>query len=268
MKKNILLVAILAFTVACNTTKKSTSTPNETVEMSTSEEKDLQGSWNLDFIDSATTNGKQIKDLFPQGMPNLTFNTSEHTVSGTDGCNRINGAYEVKNNNEINIGDKLASTMMACQNVGDRVFIQALSKTTKFTITDGKLVFLADDVVVMRFTQDEVSLDGTWELVHIQTKDRSAKGIDMRFPGKTPELTFDGDRLSGNTGCNSLNSTFKIDGNAIDLGGMAMTRMFCEGVEEHVFTAAINEVKKFRIEGDTLVLSNNDAMDLMTFKRK
>ena len=267
MKKSILLVAILAVTVSCNTFKKSTTTGNNT-EMTTANEKDLQGNWTLDFIDPATANGKSLKEMFPQKLPSLNFNTADYTVHGNNGCNTINGSYEIKKGNQIKIGDRIASTMMACEGVEDYTFNQALQKFSKFTISDGKLVFLADDIVIMRFVKEEVSLKGTWELIKIQTKDRSAKGIDMRFPIKTPELTFNGERLSGNTGCNNISTIFTTNGDAIELGAIAMTRMFCEGVEENVFTAAINDVKKYRIEGDTLILSNADAMDLLTLKRK
>lgn len=268
MKKGILLLAIMAFTVACNTTKKTTTKTDETVEITNVTEEELQGNWTLDFIDSANQKGKKLNEMFPNKLPNLNFNTSDSTVYGSDGCNRISGSYEVKNGNEISIGDKLASTMMACQGVEDHAFNQTLSKATKFTISDGKLLFLSDDVVIMRFVKEQSNIEGTWELVKIQTKDRSTKGIDMRFPLKTPELTFNGEQLSGNTGCNNISSTFKSSGDSIEFGAIAMTKMFCEGVEEHVFTDAINAVKKFRIDGDYLVLSNNDSMDLLTFKRK
>lgn len=268
MKKSILLVAILAFTVACNTTKKTSTTNKETTEMTATSEKQLQGNWSLDFIDSTTSNGKKLHEMFPNKLPSLNFNTSDSTIYGSDGCNRISGSYEVKNGNQISIGDKLASTMMACQGVEDYAFNQTLLKATKFTISDGKLLLLSDDVVIMRFVKEQSTLEGSWELIKIQTKDRSAKGIDMRFPLKTPELTFNGEQLSGNTGCNNISSTFKTNGDSIEFGGIAMTKMFCEGVEEHVFTDAINAVKKFRIDGEQLVLSNNDSMDLLTFKRK
>ena len=267
MKKSILMVAILAFTVACNTTKNKTES-TKTTEVTVTNKEDLQGGWTLEFMDSTTANGKKLNEMFPNKLPNLNFNTADSTVFGTDGCNRISGGYEVKNDNQIIIGDKLASTMMACNGVDDYAFKQALSKATKFTISDGKLLLLSDDIVIMRFGKEQSTLEGTWELVHIQTRDRSAKGIDMRFPLKTPTLTFNGEQLSGNTGCNNISSTFKTNGNSIDLGGIAMTKMFCEGVEEHVFTEAINAVKKFRIDGEHLILSNDDSMDLLTFKRK
>ncbi len=263
MRKIITLAAVLAFTVACNTAKTNTDKTNAKMEVTSATL--LEGSWKLDFMDEIASQGKDLKTLFPGKTPGLTFDVKQKSVHGNDGCNNINGMYEVKNGNEIKIGDKLASTMMACNGVSDRAFYDALTRTNKFDSNGNQLVFLADDVVVMRFVKQKATLEGTWVLEKIQTKDRSAKTIDMRFPMKKPTLTFENQRVSGNTGCNNLTASYKATESALEISGTAITRMMCEGVEEYVFTSALDQVKKYRFEDGKLILSSDDNLDLMTF---
>lgn len=263
MRKMITLAAVLAFTVACNTTKTNTDKTNPKMEATSATL--LEGSWKLDFIDETASQGKDLKTLFPGKTPGLTFDANQKRVHGNDGCNNINGTYEIKNGNEIKIGDKLASTLMACDGVSDRAFYDALTRTNKFDSNGNQLVFLTDDVVVMRFIKQNTTLEGTWVLEKIQTKDRSAKTIDMRFPMKKPTLTFENQRVSGNTGCNNLSASYKATENTLEISGAAITRMMCEGVEEHVFTSALEQVRKYRFEEGKLILSSEDNLDLMTF---
>lgn len=74
----------------------------------------------------------------PVRKPHLLFKP-EGRVSGSDGCNRISGSYELKKD-AITFG-AVASTRMACTDIGDvdRAFGQAISRARRFRIVGDRL---------------------------------------------------------------------------------------------------------------------------------
>lgn len=88
------------------------------------------------------------------------------------------------------------------------------------------------------------------------------------FNGKMPFLQFDSDamRVSGNTGCNSLNGPFNLEPKGkLIFGALATTKMACPGNGEAVFTNALNKVTNFSISDNVLTLlnGNNTVMQLV-----
>jgi heat shock protein HslJ len=69
---------------------------------------------------------------------NLQFDANGQ-VSGSDGCNRITGSYQMKGDT-VTFG-QMAGTQMACINTGatDRAFREALKNTTRFVRTGDRL---------------------------------------------------------------------------------------------------------------------------------
>lgn len=57
-------------------------------------------------------------------------------------------------------------------------------------------------------------------------------------------LSEDG-RFSATTDCNSINGTYVADGNAIFIGPIATTKMFCEGSQEAEFLALLENVQLY-----------------------
>lgn len=268
MKKTILLAAVLVITLACNNTKSTTTTEKDVpTETASNTSASIDGKWNLSKLNLEEGVGKNISELFPHQTPAL--NIQGTTVQGTDGCNTLNGSFEIKDGNQIQIGNQLATTMMACNGVSDFLFKQALGQTTSYRVTDTHLNFINEEgKVILEFTKGIESLDGTWTLNFIQTLDRSAKGIDMRFPMGAPEITFNGSQVNGSTGCNNFNGGVEIKDQSLTVGNLAMTRKYCEGVEEQLFVDALNNVSKHRIEDHKLILSNQDDRDLLVFVKK
>jgi putative lipoprotein len=83
----------------------------------------------------------------------LTLNSKTHHVSGSGGCNRLTGSYEVKDEHIITFS-KMASTMMACLEGMDteKAFLEALNKVKGWKIEGSKLELLdGDGQVVGRF---------------------------------------------------------------------------------------------------------------------
>jgi heat shock protein HslJ len=54
--------------------------------------------------------------------------------------------------------------------------------------------------------------------------------IDGEAPiSQTTKLTFDGDRIGANVGCNAMGGDWRVEGGRLIAGPLAQTRMFCQG---------------------------------------
>ncbi|MHC5201700.1 META domain-containing protein [Myroides sp. LJL119] len=278
MKRNlILLAAVLSLSViSCKTASNATMDKQEQVQ---SKHNQLQGEWVLSSVDESLSQGKSLKDLFPGKTPFVIFDTENQTLSGNDGCNNIFGGYTITGTTGVSIGNNLGSTMMACQGVSDYLFKQGLSEMTNFSVQDNILVIYAKDKPLMSFTlKDEkqsskqntqINLDKTkWVLTFIQPKDRSIQSLQERFPMELPTINFEENRINGTTGCNVYNGEYSEDNDQITFDKVAMTRRFCNDVQEHLFTENLNSVAKFKVENDELVLSTQDDLVVLRFKQK
>lgn len=75
-------------------------------------------------------------------------------------------------------------------------------------------------------------------------------------------LDFEDGRVGGKSFCNSFGGTYEIDGDALILGELMQTLMACEDMTlETAYTAALNEVATYRIDGGTLILTDAAGTD-------
>jgi putative lipoprotein len=91
-----------------------------------------------------------------QRAPYIVLQSSEHRVSGSGGCNRINGTYTLEKQT-IRFGP-IASTMMACPKGMDteKDFMQALDAVRKWKIQGDELEFYGEDGnLLVRFETNE-----------------------------------------------------------------------------------------------------------------
>ncbi|WP_224814740.1 META domain-containing protein [Hasllibacter sp. MH4015] len=76
-------------------------------------------------------------------------------------------------------------------------------------------------------------------------------------------LRFDGEgRMTGEAGCNRIFGSYTLDGSALSVGAIGMTRMLCpEPVMEHEarFTAILESVSTFRIDETGALILEADA---------
>jgi copper homeostasis protein (lipoprotein) len=87
-----------------------------------------------------------------QREPNLVFRTEQNRVTGSGGCNNLNGSYTLKGN-EITLG-RVASTMMACANSMDTEynFLKSLETVRTWKILGQHLeLYGVDGSIVARF---------------------------------------------------------------------------------------------------------------------
>jgi heat shock protein HslJ len=104
--------------------------------------------WKLTWLGST-----KIEAGIPQQMPYIQLDPDSHRVSGSGGCNRLSGGYDLS-------GDHLkftqmAMTRMACIHGGttESAFVNALDQVTTWKVSGGKLLLMdADQHVVAKFS--------------------------------------------------------------------------------------------------------------------
>ena len=177
---------------------------------------------------------------FSADKPNIEFNRDQKRVSGSAGCNRFSGAFEI--DGAMLKFSRIASTKMACldaevQRIETR-FLELLETTTRFEIQGNTLRLYANDVSVLVFvdraanSQTGVStgsadLKGTsWQLVRFQSSDDKTVVPDDK---SKYTITFGNDgRVSARIDCNRGSGTWKSEGpNQLRFGPLALTRAMC-----------------------------------------
>lgn len=81
-------------------------------------------------------------------------------------------------------------------------------------------------------------------------------------------ISFNIEKVSGNTGCNSTTGSYELKGDGIAFKQMATTRRACLGNNDEVernFMAVISEANKWKLTDTHLILSNGTA-ELGKFK--
>jgi heat shock protein HslJ len=80
-------------------------------------------------------------------------------------------------------------------------------------------------------------------------------------------LQYARQRIVGSGGCNRLTGTYALDGERIDVGQVAATRMACEGgmAQEQAFLRALDAVTRWRVQGDGLELRDDAGTALLRF---
>lgn len=139
MKNNTLvLVLFLAiFIASCSNFKKTKTSVN--LDNTT---------WELDYI-----SGPRIafEGLYPDKKPQITFDTTNNMVSGTNSCNGYMSKYAL-DGKSISFSEPGPTTMMFCEGGGEKTFLQMIKKINNYNIDkEGKLNLNIGEVAMMRF---------------------------------------------------------------------------------------------------------------------
>ena len=96
-----------------------------------------------------------------------------------------------------------------------------------------------------------------------------ASGIEVAgWDEAAPTATFDDGRLAGSTGCNRYTGPYSVEGETLQLGAVASTRMACvppADAVEREFLAALEQVARWRSDLDGLVLMDDGDAELLRF---
>ncbi len=88
------------------------------------------------------------------------------------------------------------------------------------------------------------------------------------YKEKKPLLRFDGDKVSGSTGCNNFNGTVQVNGAQLAFPKtMAMTRMMCPGAGEQTFLQALEKVDVYSLKDGKLILSGSGGVIMQLSKK-
>jgi heat shock protein HslJ len=135
MKKLLLILSIIMLQLACGTSRKTTS--------------ELNGDWELVVFPGST---KTLSEIFTMKRPEIQLENG--SLTGSTGCNRINGTYTASGTS-LQIGNNLAITKMGCPNYDENIFIEALNKVNRFEVRKNELMLMQDSVLLMTFAKQK-----------------------------------------------------------------------------------------------------------------
>lgn len=95
-------------------------------------------------------------------------------------------------------------------------------------------------------------------------------GWEMATAPQVPTLVFHSDKQAGGrSGCNTWGGGYELKGDRLRFGEMRATLMACAyGMEvERLYLNMLEQVRRVRIEGETLTLANDAGADLARFTR-
>ncbi len=195
--------------------------------------------------------GSSVSAIFTQGGK----------LSGSAGCNRYLGSYEVSGS-RISIDSTLATTMMMCESSlmsQETDYLKALQDAQSYLINGEQLSLLDENnKVIAVFHAQSQALAGTaWEVISYNNGKQAVTSV-LNGTTLTSEFGKDG-TLSGSSGCNTYGGSYKVDGNQISIGRLASTKMYCmepAGVmeQETQFLLALEFSATYSVEGNSLVL--------------
>ncbi len=229
----------------------------------------LEGTpWKLaSYVDAA---GDPV-DILPGSEVTALF--AEGRVAGSGGCNRYMGTYTASGQKlTVEVG---GSTMMYCSpeelSTQETDYLAALNRAATHKIADDQLQITAEggEVLLTYLVLEPKPLVGpTWGL----TSYNNGKGaLSSPLAGSDITAVFSADgNMSGSAGCNSYSAPYDVDGSKISIGPAVSTRMACaepEGImeQEMTFLAAVETATEYAIEGDELVLLNDEGVKSAVF---
>jgi heat shock protein HslJ len=108
------------------------------------------------------------------------------------------------------------------------------------------------------------SLTGSWKL----TAYGSATAPTPAVPDTEAGLTFNGDgTVTGNSGCNGLGGNYTVEADQVKFDQIVSTLMACDDprmAQEGVVQQVLTDTASFKIEGNTLTLTNKDTVLVLT----
>jgi heat shock protein HslJ len=104
------------------------------------------------------------------------------------------------------------------------------------------------------------SLIGSWKLTSYSRADVLTPAVTDTEAG----LTFKDDgTVTGNSGCNSLGGNYKVEGDQVTFDQIVSTLMACDEprmAQEGAVQQVLTNTATYKIEGNTLTLTNNDVV--------
>lgn len=113
-------------------------------------------------------------------------------------------------------------------------------------------------------SEKPATLIGSWELTAYGPVNSPTPAVS----DAGAELTFNGDgTVTGNSGCNGFGGSYTVEGDQITFESITSTLMACEDArmaQESAVTQVLTGTAKYKIEGSTLTLTNDDRVLVFT----
>ena len=113
-------------------------------------------------------------------------------------------------------------------------------------------------------TQDPAALEGeSWILTQMLTAGGQTEIVDVAV-----SASFDGTKISGNSGCNSYNASYEATGAQISFGPIAGTKMACpepEGNTEARYLQLLEGVASYEVSGRSMSMNDADGTPVLQF---
>lgn len=147
------LISCLVGVLACGETKSNRDEPvvidktAPTLPVVDTTDVALKGIWQLAGLPQSTT---PFEKLYPTILPNILIEPEFKMMSGSTGCNRFSASITTIGSS-IMITN-LAKSKIACIGDAERIYLEALEKSTRYTFRNpNELIFEDDSSVWMVF---------------------------------------------------------------------------------------------------------------------
>jgi heat shock protein HslJ len=215
------------------------------------------------YLSTSITEGGTSKKLADNTRVKLGF-VDDGRLNADAGCNSMQAPVSTSGG-KLTLKEPAAMTDMGCpdgrqqQDAWLTEFLQKkptwkLDGSTLTLAADGTTIVLTDSDVV----QPDAAIDGTkWTLNGVIDYD----SVGHQDGAAKAWITFNGDRVTGFTGCNELNGRVARDANTITFGELATTRRACAEAEGELEKALVNGLKgkmTYEIKSEDLSLKAGD----------
>lgn len=201
---------------------------------------ELAGEWSIIEV-----NGEQVT-VNGEDHPKLTLTASDSDASivniiAFNGCNYLNGAWNVKGNSLVKAGEFI-STLKACPDAPYEYAVNnALNDADSYQMTDQTNITIKSSTgrEIMKLRKRNLAfLNGAWRVTAIEGQPISARIMMV--------IDIDENRVHGNAGCNMLNGEIVVNldkGNGLEFKNLATSRMTCPDIAtEQAFLLALENV--------------------------
>ena len=94
-------------------------------------------------------------------------------------------------------------------------------------------------------------------------------GVHVGAGGTAPSATFTDKAVAGSTGCNQFTAPYTVDGDEMEIGTVASTRMACPppaDAVERAYLVALGRVAAWHLDGSELILVDDDHNELLRYE--
>jgi len=217
----------------------------------------------------------QTTQALPGSEAHARF-SKDGKIFGNASCNQYTGTYQTSGN-KITI-DPGAMTMMMCLDEAlsaqEQNFIAALNAAATYKIQGEQLNLIDKDgntVITFTAQKSDALTSVTWQATMVNNGKQAVVSV-LAGSEITAIFTSDG-KLSGQAGCNTYNTGYKVDGTSIQIEPAATTRKMCsepQGVmeQEAAYLIALEAAKTFEVVGKRLTLIGEGGARLVEYIAK